>query len=265
VRKFPTPVLRAVALAGGICSVVIAARLALDVLPLSPADALALDALASATTLALAAFAVAVLGATPLRTRLGLRAGRLRARDVALATLGTVSLSHAAERALELAGVTSPGLLRFETALADLGLANALFPLLALSLGAACGEELFFRGLLQRGLAARIGPPAALALASLAFGAAHGDWAHGAAALALGAYLGAIAHAADSIRPAVVAHATNNALALLERIAGFELPHGRVATPLLLVASTTLACVALAVALRAGVRSRLQGPARPAD
>jgi membrane protease YdiL (CAAX protease family) len=260
----PPSLLRALAYAAGIAAVVLGAQLALALLPLSRADALALDVSASAATLALLAFAVAALLPTPPAVRLGLARGRLDARRIALATLGVVALSHAAEAALDLAGVVSPGLLRFDDALSGLDPAAALFPLLAITLGSACGEEIFFRGLLQRGLAPRLGAPAAVALASLAFGAAHGDWVHGAAAALLGAVLGLVAHAADSIRPAIAAHAVNNAAALLEKILDLQLPSGPVATPTLLAGALTLACVACAAAVRAPA-PRLQPAPRPSE
>jgi membrane protease YdiL (CAAX protease family) len=246
-----------------IAAVVLAAQLAFALLPLAPADALALDAAVSALVLALFAFAIASFAAEPAPQRLGFARGRLGRREVAIATLGVLALSHAAEAAVELLGVESPALVRFDAALAGLDPTAALFPFVALTFASAFGEEIFFRGLLQRGLARRLGAPVAIALASLAFGAAHGDWTHGAAAAALGVFLGLVAHTADSIRPAIAAHAANNAVALLEKLAGWELPAGPVATATQLAGALTLACVAAALVLRAG--RRLQPEPRPAD
>jgi len=254
----------ALAFAGGIAVVVAVAQVALAGLALSRAAALSVDALASAATLGLAAGAVASLGEQSVAERLGLRRGRLDARQIALAMLGIVAFSHAMEAALELAGIVSPGLTRFDDALGGLDLEGAIFPLLALSLGSAFGEELFFRGLVQRGLAPRIGVVPAIGVGALAFGAAHGDWAHGAAAALLGVFLGVVTHAAGSIRPAIAAHATNNAVALVEKVADLQLPSGSLATPALLVAALTLACVALVGILRPSRRA-LQSPSRPSD
>jgi len=242
---------RALALAFAIACVVFVTKLALATLALSRADALALDALASAVVLALAAGAIACFAPAPVGVRLGLGAGSLGAAQVALATLGIVGLSHAAEAAVRLLGLSSPGLVRFDDALAGLALVDAAFPLLAIGLASAAGEELFFRGAIQRGVATRLGTPAAIAVAALAFGVAHGDWLHGAAAAVLGAYLGIVAARADSIRPAVVAHAANNVVALLEKAGGWDLPAGPVATPLCGIAGVTLACVALATLRKA--------------
>jgi membrane protease YdiL (CAAX protease family) len=254
---------RALGYALALVAVVLAAQLAFALLPLSRADALALDATASALALALLAFAVAAFSAEPAALRLGFARGRLGTRHVAIATLGVLALSHALEAAVDLSGAVSPALGRFDDALAGIDPAAALFPFVALTCASAFGEEVFFRGLLQRGLARRIGAPAAIALASLAFGAAHGDWVHGAAAGLLGAFLGLIAHAADSIRPAIAAHAANNAVALLEQLFDWQLPAGPIATPTQLAGAVTLACVACAVVVRAG--RRLQPELRPTD
>lgn len=253
----PRSLFRAILLASGITVLVIAAQWTLAVLPLSRADALAMNALVSAAALACVALAVASFADAPLTARLGLGPGRLGAGRIALATLGLVALSHAAESAVTLSGVASPGLARFDAALEGLGPRDALFPLLALTIGSATGEELFFRGLLQRGIAARAGPAIAIAATALLFGVAHADWAHGAAATLLGIYLGMLAWAAGSIRPAIVAHTLNNAAALLEKLANLEVPAGAGT----LGVGLTLACVALWAALR----EPLQSPARPSD
>lgn len=234
-----------------------AARWALAILPLSRADALAMDALTSAIALAFVAIAITAFGDTPAIARLGLGPGRFGAVRTAIAALGLIALSHAVESAVTLYGVASPGLARFDDAFDGLGLRQVLFPLLALSIGSASGEEIFFRGLVQRGLAPRFGVAVAIAVTALLFGVAHADWAHGGAATLLGIYLGLVAWAADSIRPAIVAHAANNAAALLEKVAGFHFPVGLET----LVAGLTLACVASWVLLREPLQSIL----RPSD
>jgi len=257
---------RALVIASGIPLVVIAANVALATLALTPANALSLDALASAASLALFAVAAATLGHEAIGVRLGLGAGRLSYARVAIGALGLIALSHAAEGALAWSGVTSPGLARFDEALAELPLSQIGLPLFALAICSACGEELFFRGLLQRGLAPVLGRSLAIALAAAAFGAAHGDLAHAAAAALLGLYLGMLADAADSIRASILAHAMNNALALLEVGTELRIPEGPVATPLAIFAGLTLACVALASLRRSvGVDLVLQSPPGAAD
>lgn len=263
-----SPLRRALLYAAAIACVVGAANLALAALSLSRADALAIDSLASAAVLALVACAIASFEHAPLTQRLGLRRGALRGGQIAWAALGIVGLSHAAESAVRLLGVASPSLLRFDDALGGLGFESLLLPFVAIALASAAGEELFFRGLLQRGVAARLGNATAIAIASLAFGIAHGDWVHGAVATVLGVYLGVVAARADSIRPAIAVHVANNAVALLEKALDLSFPDGPIATPVSLVAWVTLGCVGLATigARRApGPVTALQSPPGPAE
>jgi membrane protease YdiL (CAAX protease family) len=84
---------------------------------------------------------------------------------------------------------------------------------------AGIGEELLFRGLVQAGLAEKIGPPygawAALAVASVMFGAFH--WLNTTYALLAalaGAYFGWLLIATGSLWPPIVAHAIYDFVAL---------------------------------------------------
>ena len=213
---------RAAAFAAAI-PLVAGAAAAIAALPLAPADALSVDALDAASRLALAAAAGASLSREALASRLGLGPGRLSRTAAALGVVGLLGASHASDAVLVMSGVApSPHLARFEEALRGLAPAALGIPLAVLVLGSAFGEELFFRGLVQRGLEPRLGAPAAIAIAALAFGAAHGDWAYGAGAAVLGLYLGALAWSARSIRIAIAAHALNNGIAVLEAAAGLR-------------------------------------------
>lgn len=259
-------VLRALAIASGVPLVVVVANFVLARCSLGRADALAVDALGAAASLALLAMAAAALGREPIARRLGLGAGRLSPACIAIGALGIIALSHAAESLLHWSGAPSPGLARFDDALAGISPSRVGFPLFALAIGAACGEELFFRGFLQRGLAPVLGRAAAIALAAVSFGAAHGDLAHAAAAALLGLYLGVLADAADSIRAVIIAHATNNAVALFGVTTQLSIPEGPLATPLSVVAGLTLACVALWTVLRSvPAEPFLQSPPGSAD
>ncbi|NUP10577.1 MAG: CPBP family intramembrane metalloprotease [Polyangiaceae bacterium] len=77
------------------------------------------------------------------------------------------------------------------------------------------GEEIFFRGMLQRSFVARLGAPAGVALASVLFGAFHLDPPQAAGAAVLGGALGFVSIRTGTIVPAMVAHAFNNALAMV--------------------------------------------------
>lgn len=91
---------------------------------------------------------------------------------------------------------------------------RALLGLLASVLAPLC-EEAAFRGYVQRALAQRLRPTAAIALAALLFAAMHLDPVRFPALLILGVLFGWLSWRAGSIWPAVAAHAANNAIASL--------------------------------------------------
>jgi len=239
----------ALACAAAIVGIVTAALVANQMLTRAPADALATDAFATAAAFALAAVAIAGFAAVPVRQRLGLVPSGLGLARIAIGAIGLAALSHAADGVVELAGFPSGGLARIDDALAELRLDRVAYPLLGLAVAPALGEELFFRGLLQRGLAPRIGRAVAIAVASLAFGAAHGDWTYGGVTTVLGLYLGVVAARTGSIVPSIAAHAFNNGLAVVEKPLGLAQPGGPIATPLGIAVSAAIAAVALRFAV----------------
>jgi len=87
-------------------------------------------------------------------------------------------------------------------------------------------EELVFRGVLARTLANRLPAAAAIVLSAAAFSLYHLNAAQAFPTFSLGLALGYIALRADSIVPTMIAHALNNAIAIvLPRIApSLELP-----------------------------------------
>lgn len=213
---------RALALAAALSLLLMAWSALRAGLPDDGVTTLAADAFAAATLLVLLAVGGAAFSAAPLAERLGLRRGRMDAGAIALAALGLLALSHALEAALGVLGAPpSATLTRFTGVLAGASPAGLALALVVFALVSAGAEELFFRGLVQRGLERRLGAAAAIAIASAAFAAAHGDLVHAAAALPLGAYLGVLVWRDGSLGPALAAHALNNAAAVLET--GFEL------------------------------------------
>lgn len=85
----------------------------------------------------------------------------------------------------------------------------------AISLCPGFAEELFFRGLLQPSLVAKAGAPIGIALASILFGAFHLDPPQAISAAILGGALGFVAYRTKTLVPAMVAHAANNAVAVV--------------------------------------------------
>jgi membrane protease YdiL (CAAX protease family) len=81
-------------------------------------------------------------------------------------------------------------------------------------------EELLFRGYLQSRLLRRWPPVAAIALSTLLFAAAHMDPLHVVGVMPLGIWLGVVAWRTGSVWPAVLCHASNNAVALVGAVYG---------------------------------------------
>jgi membrane protease YdiL (CAAX protease family) len=75
-------------------------------------------------------------------------------------------------------------------------------------------EELFFRGLVQRGLLRALAPAQAIAATALLFGLFHGDLQQGTFAALLGAWLGWVAWRTDSVWSAAAGHVLANGIGL---------------------------------------------------
>ncbi len=187
---------------------------------------------------------LAIAGALSLPGRVGFHLGlvrsRLRIGPVVALAFGFLCASIALDlvlRSVELREVGQLGGLDRWIRETD----DVLGLLLALVVLPALGEELLFRGLVQRFLQERFDARVAVALAAAAFGVAHGDPVHATAAFGLGLYLGAIALLSGSVWPAVLAHACNNALAVASVWLGITGPPGG------LLAASAWALAALAV------------------
>jgi membrane protease YdiL (CAAX protease family) len=91
---------------------------------------------------------------------------------------------------------------------------------IVMALTAGICEEGLFRGYLQRQFMALTNSAAAgIALSAVAFGAAHAyqGWRHAIQIALLGAMLGGLAYWRKSVRPGMIAHATQDILAILVR------------------------------------------------
>lgn len=85
-----------------------------------------------------------------------------------------------------------------------------------ISLLAGAGEELLFRGVVQRGLAASWGPWAACGVAAVLFGVCHAlNLGYCLLATAIGAYLGWLERATGNLLVPIIAHAVYDFLALV--------------------------------------------------
>lgn len=165
----------------------------------------------------LTSFAVlfTAFGPTPVLERLGLQRGRAGAGTVALLAVGLLALSHALDQILSLVGLREASrLAEYDVVVAAASQATWPWLLLGLVIGPGIGEELLFRGILQRALARWIGRAGAVVGAAAAFGVIHGDPVHSSAAFFMGLYLGVVAELTGGTRAAIACHVVNNLVAV---------------------------------------------------
>jgi membrane protease YdiL (CAAX protease family) len=190
--------------------------------PTSEFDILALQGLWLEGCLALIALTGASLLPGSAYARLGLSRGRLNAAQVSVFVIGTLAASASLDGLLELTQWKAESALgEFEAMLTGIRGRSLLFAIAAFAVMPGIAEELLCRGLIQRGLVARLGPVAGISIASLIFGALHLDPVHALFAAPLGLYLGLVCWLSGSIRASIVCHIANNLTALL---AGAMLP-----------------------------------------
>jgi membrane protease YdiL (CAAX protease family) len=176
---------------------------------------LGLVALVTALALMLLACAGACLSRRGWCEVLGLEPGRMGAGRVALLVAGTIGLSHLLDELIGIAGLREGSVLEtVDSALIGARGLSLLVVILGIGIAPGLGEELFFRGLLLRSLAPRVGSLFAVTFSALLFGALHLDPVQGAAATLLGLYLGLVAVAGGSVRAAVACHIGNNLAAI---------------------------------------------------
>ena len=193
--------------------------------------------------LALLALAVATRSPRGLTARLGLGPSRLPWSILALLVVGMVSLSYALDGISSLFDLSHGSAIdQLESSLSGIRGRSLSVALLSFALVPGIAEELFFRGLVQRGFQARVRPAIAIVLASLFFGALHMDPIYSILTAVLGLYLGAVAYLAGSVRASIACHATNNAIAVLGTALAPELVPF---TLLAILAATTVSIGAL--------------------
>ncbi len=172
------------------------------------------------------AFAVSLGGSA--HDRLGLVRGRLSASGLGLAIGGTLALSGALQFAVDaLALAPGTSLERLDTLVHAAAPQHAWLLVLAFCVAPGFGEELLFRGAIQRSLDRAVGAWC-IPVAALAFGALHLDLVHSPAAFVLGCALGAVARRSGSTWAAIACHTANNLAATLPQLGfGAALPQPR--------------------------------------
>jgi membrane protease YdiL (CAAX protease family) len=183
----------------------------------APAEHFGLQSLGIEIFLAAVALAGASASRQPFRARLGLEPGRMPLSLVSVLAGGTIAVSFALDGALELFGLRAgSALASFDSTLAHARGLSLVIALVGIGIAPGAAEELFFRGFVQRGLEARLGPAPAIVLAAALFGAFHGEAVYAIAAGVLGLYLGLVAYLAGSVRAAIACHVLNNLLAVAQ-------------------------------------------------
>jgi len=222
----------------------------------SLAERFALRSLGIEIFLAAVALAGASLSRRALRARLGLGPGRIPPWLVAVLVVGTIALSHALDGALALFGLREQsGIATFDSTLAGARGRDLAIALLGVGVAPGIAEELLFRGFVQRGLEARLGPARAIVLAAALFGAFHGDLLYAVSAGVLGIQLGLAAHLAGSTRAAIACHAANNLLAVAQAA---RWPWLGISAPATVAGGFALAAACLWIVDRRAAPSRLQ-------
>jgi hypothetical protein len=166
---------------------------------------------------------LALCGATLSRSRslgdrLGLGRGALPFSTSVVLVVGFIALSGGLHQWLVSVDLRSTGSLAEIDGVVREARARApsfLLALLALGIAPGFGEEVFFRGFVQRGLVPRLGARWGVLLSAAVFGLAHFDPIHSSLAFLLGAYLGVVTQLAGCIRTAILCHALNNTLGVL--------------------------------------------------
>ena len=194
-----------------------------------------------------------------VREQLGLTRSRLSLAQLALCALGMLALSGALQFAVDaLALAPGSSLEKLDSIARASAPESPWLVLIAFGIAPGFGEELLFRGAVQRSLARGIGRWCIPATA-LAFGALHSDPVQSPAAFVLGCYLGSLALLADSTWVAIACHVVNNCAAVLPQLlpsAGAGLPR----PGSWLEAALWLAASALGLALIARSVRRLAPP-----
>lgn len=199
---------------------------------------------------------LALAGARLRRTgaRETLRLARPSATVLVVAGLGVIPVGIVIDETTFLLHTLAPsvfdstGLSMFVESFATFSTGGFVVATIAVTVGPALGEELFFRGFVLRAAGNDLNAGAAVALSAFLFGVLHLDMLQGTGAGLIGAYLGFAVLVTGSIWPAVVAHGVNNLLcSILARLdpqgvgQAFDVGH----PPWLVAASAVLTAAAI--------------------
>lgn len=218
-------------------------------------------ALVSASMLATVTVVAARLQGRNIASSLHLAATPASVLGVAAAIVGMMGLSLATGAVADLLGLRGLGTMAaIARALERPPPARLLIAILTIAIAPAVAEECLFRGLIQTRLAARWGRWPSILITAVGFGVVHLDLVQGSVAMVAGIFLGWIADRFGGIRPAIAAHAFNNAAFVVLAALGATGDVTRMGEFILIAVGSMVWVLAVAVlrsrlALRADARS----------
>jgi membrane protease YdiL (CAAX protease family) len=166
----------------------------------------------SACVMAAVALVSGRLETRDLGGRLRLLPSRARSIGVIAAMLGMTGLSLICGGIAHLLGLSGRGTMgAIARALEAPTPAQLAMAVATIAIAPGVAEEVFFRGLIQTKLASIWRRWPAIVVTAVGFGLIHLDFVQGSIAFLAGIYLGWIVERFGSIRPAIAAHAFNNA------------------------------------------------------
>ena len=190
------------------------------------------------------------------RERLRLHRSPANALTLTAICLGTLAVGQVLDSASALLGYYDTGVLaQLRGILGKARGLQLLFTFVVVAVLAGTAEELFFRGFTQTRLVQRWGRLGGIVVTSLLFGLMHMDPVHSILAAGIGLWLGWSTERAGSIRPAMLAHVVNNAVAIALAAAGLTSGAVGVNVALLLLSLVVAAGCAWVVARELPVRS----------
>jgi CAAX protease family protein len=211
--------------------------------------------------LALAVFGPALLSSERWYRRLGLVRFPGYGSKLPVLMLATFAVNFLLTVTLpRLVGAPSDYLEPLIRAFTESGVVAAVLLVLAITVLAGFGEEVFFRGYMQRRLLQRWPVWLAIGVTSLLFAAAHGSVAYAAYVFPLGVWLGVVAWRTGSVWCSAACHAFNNLVGVVMLYVDSS---ATAETELPLAAEIGLTIVALAV-LAWGIMA-LRGPRAAAN
>jgi membrane protease YdiL (CAAX protease family) len=164
-------------------------------------------------------FAYVAFSGQTLHKALKLRTNAKTVRYALLALLATPAIGIWASLGLTACGLRSDSIEGIELAIRSHAVGWYCLPIVfAVALLPGFCEEILFRGFCQGLLRTAVPIWCAITISAIIFAVFHGDLIHALGVFPLGLWLGFLVHRSDSLIPAIIGHASNNALGAVATI-----------------------------------------------